>query len=143
MKNRNYASSSDVILSAVLRLGRRLRAERPQSTAPLSQLSALTALARHGAMPAARLAEIMRLQPQSLSRLIVALEEGDLIARTPSEIDRRTILLEITPAGRAAVRHDLAARRAWLERAMREVLGAEERELLELASPVMLKLADA
>jgi DNA-binding MarR family transcriptional regulator len=143
MKNRTYASSSDMILSAVLRLGRRLRAERPQSTVPLSQLSALTALARHGAMPAARLAEIMRLQPQSLSRLIVALEEDRLIARTPGEIDRRTILLEITQAGRAAVRHDLAARRAWLERAMADVLTGEERELLELASPVMLKLADA
>src|SRR5262245_46472161 len=108
MKNRSYESSSSMILSAVLRLARRLRAERPQSTVPLSQFSALTALARHGAMPAARLAEIMRLQPQSLSRLIVALEEDQLIARTPGEVDRRTILLEITPAGRAAVRHDLA-----------------------------------
>src|SRR5690242_4510044 len=114
MANRTYASSSELILSAVLRLGRRLRAERPHNTVPLSQLSALTALARHGAMPAARLAETMRLRPQSLSRLIVALEEDGLIERTPGAIDRRTIMLEATKAGRAAVRHDLSARRAWL-----------------------------
>lgn len=143
MANRTYASSSELILSAVLRLGRRLRAERPHNTVPLSQLSALTALARNGPMPAARLAEAMRLQPQSLSRLIVALEEDGLIERTPGAIDRRTIMLEATKAGRAAVRHDLSARRAWLEKALHDVLTSEERDLLAVASHAMLKLADA
>lgn len=143
MTDRIYGSSSELIVSAVLRLGRRLRAERPLNSVPLSQLGALTHLARRGPMPAARLAELMRLQPQSLTRLIAALEEDGLISRTPGEIDRRTILLEITKTGRAAVRHDLAARRAWLEKALQKVLTADERRLLEAASPAMIKLADA
>jgi DNA-binding MarR family transcriptional regulator len=143
MTYRDDRTSGELIMSAVLRLGRRLRAERPQSTIPLSQLAALTTLARLGPMPAARLAEMMRLQPQSLTRLIAALEEDGLITRSAGELDRRTIMLEASGAGRAAVRHDLAARRAWLERAIAKVLTDEERKRLVSASPVMLKLADS
>lgn len=142
MTTRDSLTSTELILSGVLRLGRRLRSERPQNTVPLSQLAALTTLARSGPMPAARLAEAMRLQPQSLSRLVVELEDDGLILRSPGEIDRRMIMLEITKAGRAAVRHDMAARKAWLERAMAEALSAEERKLLEAGAPIMLKLAD-
>src|SRR6185295_7929219 len=133
MTDRIYGSSSELIVSAVLRLGRRLRAERPLNSVPLSQLGALTHLARRGPMPAARLAELMRLQPQSLTRLIAALEEDGLIERSPGEIDRRTIMLEATKAGRATVRHDLSARQAWLEKAMHAELSVEERALLQAA----------
>jgi DNA-binding MarR family transcriptional regulator len=130
-------------MSAVLQLGRRLRAERPRDSVPLAQLSALEILLRLGPMPAARLAEIMRLQPQSLTRLIAALEESKLILRTPGEEDRRTILLEATRAGRTAVKRDLATRLAWMERAWQEQLTAAERNLLQAASTVMLRLASA
>jgi DNA-binding MarR family transcriptional regulator len=143
MTDRGDLPTGELIMSAILRLGRRLRAERPPDSVPLSQLSALTYLARQGPMPAARLAGLMRLQPQSLTRLIAALEEDGLIERSPGEVDRRTILLEATRTGRAAVRHDLSARRAWLERAMHAELGAGERAALEAAVPAMLKLADA
>lgn len=94
-------------------------------------------------MPAVRLAEIMRLQPQSLTRLIAALEEDGLIERERGAYDRRTITLSITRAGRMAVRRDLSARKAWLSRAMAETLTPEEQALLATASPLMLRLADA
>src|SRR5262245_61862010 len=123
MTNRMDTQQTRAIMSAVLLLGRRLRAERPRDAVPISQLNALTILRRLGPMPAARLAEEMLLQPQSLSRLIVSLEEDGLIVRTPGREDRRTILLEITKAGREAVVYDLAARQRWLERAMEELTG--------------------
>jgi DNA-binding MarR family transcriptional regulator len=93
-------------------------------------------------MPAARLAKAERLQPQSLSRLIAQLERDGLIKRRPGERDRRTLILEITAAGRKALSRDITARREWLEGAMRRVLMPGEREMLAHAAVAMLRLAD-
>jgi len=131
-----------LIVRGVLRLGRRLRSERPDSSVSLSALGMLSTLHRVGPMPAARLAQAERLQPQSLSRLIAQLERDGLIRRRPGQEDRRTLILEITAAGRQALSHDMAARRAWLEGAMRRVLVPGEREMLAHAAVAMLRLAD-
>jgi DNA-binding MarR family transcriptional regulator len=77
-----------------------------------------------------------------LSRLIVQLERDGLIERRPGEHDRRTLILEITAAGRKALSRDMTARRAWLEGAMRRVLMPGEREMLAHAAVAMLRLAD-
>jgi DNA-binding MarR family transcriptional regulator len=131
-----------LIVRGVLRLGRRLRSERPGSSVSLSALGMLSTLHRVGPMPAARLAQAERLQPQSLSRLIAQLERDGLIQRRPGPEDRRTLILEITAAGRQALSRDMAARRAWLEGAMRRVLVPGEREMLAHAAVAMLRLAD-
>ena len=130
-----------LIVRGVLRLGRRLRSERVGAVS-LSALGMLSTLHRAGPMPAARLAQAERLQPQSLSRLIAQLEREGLIKRRPGEKDRRTLILEITAAGRQILSRDMAARRAWLEGAMRRVLVPGERELLAHAAVAMLRLAD-
>lgn len=130
-----------LIVRGVLRLGRRLRSERGGAVS-LSALGMLSTLHRVGPMPAARLAQAERLQPQSLSRLIAQLEREGLIKRRPGEKDRRTLILEITAAGRQALSRDMAARRAWLEGAMRRVLVPGEREMLAHAAVAMLRLAD-
>jgi DNA-binding MarR family transcriptional regulator len=131
-----------LIVRGVLRLSRRLRSERPASTVSLSALSLLSTLHRSGPMPAARLAQAERLQPQSLSRLIAQLDRDGLIKRRPGKEDRRTLILEITEAGRRALSHDITARRAWLEGAMRKVLVPGEREMLAHAAVAMLRLAN-
>ncbi len=131
-----------LIVRGVLRLSRRLRAERPQEGVSLSALGMLSTLHRSGPMPAARLAQAERLQPQSLSRLIAQLDREGLIKRRPGREDRRMLILEITAAGRRALSRDIAARRAWLEGAMRKVLLPGERELLAHAAVAMLRLAD-
>src|SRR3984957_5908955 len=131
-----------LIVRGVLRLSRRLRSERPDSTVSLSALSLLSTLHRSGPMPAARLAQAERLQPQSLSRLIALLDRDGLIKRRPGKEDRRTLILEITDAGRRALSHDMTARRIWLEGAMRKMLVPGEREMLAHAAVAMLRLAD-
>lgn len=131
-----------LIVRGVLRLSRRLRSERPDSTVSLSAIGMLSTLHRSGPMPAARLAQAERLQPQSLSRLIAQLDRDGLIKRRPGKEDRRTLILEITEAGRRALSHDMTARRAWLESAMRKVLVPGEREMLAHAAVAMLRLAN-
>jgi DNA-binding MarR family transcriptional regulator len=131
-----------LIVRGVLRLSRRLRSERPDSTVSLSAIGMLSTLHRSGPMPAARLAQAERLQPQSLSRLIAQLDRDGLIKRRPGKEDRRTLILEITEAGRRALSHDITARRAWLESAMRRVLVPGERAMLAHAAVAMLRLAN-
>src|SRR5215469_2567786 len=131
-----------LIVRGILRLGRRLRAERPDTSVSLSALGMLSTLHRLGPMPAAHLAKAERLQPQSLSRLIAQMDRDGLIKRRPDEHDRRTLILEITPAGRQALSRDMTARRAWLEDAMRRVLLPAERAMLAHAAVAMLRLAD-
>ncbi|MBS0297795.1 MAG: MarR family transcriptional regulator [Proteobacteria bacterium] len=135
-------SDAALLARAVLRLGRRLRAERPDPSVTLAALALLSTLHRLGPMTAARLAEAERLQPQSLSRLLPKLEQAGLILRDPGPLDRRTLVLSITPQGRKALSGDIRARRAWLERAMRDTLSPEERAQLMAAAELMLRLAD-
>ena len=148
-KFRSYAYQMSILSDAqvaaivrgVLQLGRRLRAERPADSVPLSALAILSTLYARGPMPAARLAEAERLQPQSLTRLIHDLETRALIARAPDPADGRTLLISLTEAGRQAFHYDIAARQAWMSQAMESSLTGDEQALLLLASEVMAKLA--
>lgn len=129
------------IVRAVLRLGRRLRAQRPATSVNLSQLGVLATLHRLGAMPAARLADQEGLQPQSLTRVIAEMLAAGLIVRQRSTTDRRTLIIELTSKGRLALTRDISARRVWLERAMAVALNPTERALLTLSAELMLKVA--
>lgn len=130
-----------VIVKAVLQLARRLRSERPNPSVSLSSLGLLARLHQQGPMPAAALARAERLQPQSLSRLIAKLDADGLIARQPDPIDRRALVIAITPGGRRALKRDMDARRDWLEAALATVLTPAERERLTDAAELMLRLA--
>jgi DNA-binding MarR family transcriptional regulator len=130
------------IHEGVRQLTRRMRSGRLNARLGFSAIGILSALHRLGPMPAARLAEEERLQPQSLTRLIAALEKTKLIGRTRSDEDRREILLSITAAGRKALVDDLKDRRRWLERALGDALSPAERKRLVDAADIMLKLAN-
>jgi DNA-binding MarR family transcriptional regulator len=137
-------STSDpaaLLLRSILALGRRLRAERPGTSLSLSGLGILGSLNRHGPLIATQLAAEERLQPQSLTRLVAALEQDRLITRKRSDVDRRQITIAITTKGRKMLLNDMAARHAWLEMTMATALTTAERQTLISAAAAMLKLA--
>lgn len=127
----------------VIRLSRRLRLERPEQGEPLLQLTVLALLRSRGPMSPGDLASAERVQPQSLTRTLAALEAAGLIARDPDPEDGRRSLLTITHDGRRAIRDDVRQRDAWLAVAMAEVLSPVEQELLRLAGELMERLAEA
>lgn len=129
------------IVRGLLLLGRRMRTARPRDSVTLAGFAILGALRRLGPVPAVRLAEEERLQPQSLTRLVAGLERDGLIARTPDPTDRRALRLALTRRGAAVLKAELEARRAWLDRAITATLTEAERSLLVDAAAVMLKLA--
>ena len=141
MSNSESESPSALIIRAVLRLGRRLRAARPDKSVNLSTLALLSTLHRLGPMSAVQLARTEKLQPQSLTRLLAAMARDGLIVRETDPKDRRAHVIELTREGRGAVARDVAARRAWLDQAMEMALTAEEREQLTAVAPLMMRVA--
>ncbi|WP_459463618.1 MarR family winged helix-turn-helix transcriptional regulator [Rhizobium sp. No.120] len=129
------------LLRAVLALGRRLRGERPQGAVTLPAISLLGTLGRLGPMSAVRLATEERLQPQSLTRIVAALEGDGLIERRRDPADQRALIIALTDKGNAVLANDLRARQAWLSEAMLRVLSEGERAALIAATDIMLKLA--
>lgn len=130
------------VLRGLLALTRRLRAERPESAISPAALSILAALFRRGPMSGVALAAEQRLRPQSLTRLLAALERAELIERQPDPADRRNRVIALTRRGRGAFAAEMRARREWLEAAMAATLSAAEQASLLETAGAMLKLAD-
>ena len=80
------AEQARLLRTAVARLQRRLRFERGTMNFGLSAYSAVACVYQNGPMSAGQLATHERLQPQSLTRILAALEDQKLIARAA---DRR------------------------------------------------------
>jgi len=127
---------------SVLRLARRLRAERSDTSLTLSQLSALASLERHGALTPGELAAHERVQPPSMTRLVASLEQVGLVARTAHATDRRQVVLQVTAAGSDLLSEDRRRRDAWLSRQLRE-LDPADRAVLRQAAAVLDRLAGA
>jgi DNA-binding MarR family transcriptional regulator len=138
----NSFEAASVVRRAVMGLGRRLRAERPPDSLSATKLALLGHLYRRGPTAGVALAELERIQPQSLTRVLADLVEEGLISRRPDPDDGRRQLLEITPDGRAALTGDMQMRDAWLAKAMDSELSDAERELLRTAAKLMERLAD-
>ena len=133
------AELASTLRVSVMRLARRLRAERIATDLSLTQLAALGTLDRHGALTPRELADHEKVQPPSMTRVLAGLEERGLILRTPHETDGRQHLVSLTADAKALLREDRRRRDAWLAQRLAE-LTPEERELLRAAAPVIERL---
>ncbi|MGW2642789.1 MarR family winged helix-turn-helix transcriptional regulator [Streptomyces sp. NPDC001348] len=134
--------SATEIRQGVVRLARRLSAERPEDGLSLNKSSVLAHLRRNGPMSAGALAAADYQQPQSLTRVFAELESDGLISRTRDSRDGRQRVLELTAEGRKALARDMAQRDAWLGGALAALTETEQQVLL-LASRLMNRLADS
>ena len=146
-QNRTDAGLATALRISVSRLARRLRVERtepgPDGVALSdTQLAALAALERHGAMTPGELAEHEKVQPPSMTRVIAALSDWGLVTRAPHATDRRQVVLTVTPAGRELVTRTRRRREAWLARRLAE-LTPQERAALRAAAPILEKLSQS
>lgn len=137
---RTQAGLASALRPAVMRLARRLRNEREDTSLTLNQLSTLGTLARLGALTLGELAAAERIQPPSMTRIVSGLEERGLVAREPAPNDRRLVIVRLADEGKALLAADRRRRDAWLNQRLRE-LTPEERDVLRRAVPVLEKLA--
>jgi DNA-binding MarR family transcriptional regulator len=125
---------------AVMRLSRRLRTQRVDTTVTLTHLAALSTLRRHGPMSPGELAAHERVQPPSMTRVVVALEGMGLVSRTPHPTDGRQVVIALTDAATALLDDEARAREAWLTGQLQQ-LSPAEREVLREAAVLVDKLA--
>jgi DNA-binding MarR family transcriptional regulator len=146
--DRELLEAATGLRRGITRLGRRLRAERPEPREDEPELSnlglsVLAHLHRQGRMTPGALAAAERLQPQSLTRTLAVLEHEGLVIREPEGRDGRSSLLALTEPGVEALVQDMRRRDEWLAAAMARELTRTERELLRLAGDLMEHLAES
>jgi DNA-binding MarR family transcriptional regulator len=124
---------------AVMRFSRRLRNQRVDTSVTLTHLAALSTLKRNGPMSPGELAAQERVQPPSMTRVVVALEGMGLVTRTPHPTDGRQVVIDLTPAAEGLLSEEARAREAWLSSRLQE-LTADERAVLREAAAIMEKL---
>ena len=125
---------------AVMRFSRRLRHQRVDTSVTLTHLAALSTLKRHGAMSPGELAGHERVQPPSMTRVVVALEGMGMVTRSPHPTDGRQVVIDLTPDAEELLTAEARAREAWLTDTL-EQLTAQERAVLREAAVIIDELA--
>jgi len=142
MLTRHDTELASALRLAVMRLARRMRAERADTSLTLSQLASLATLERHGPMTPGELAAAERVQPSSMTRLIASLEQAGLVDRAPHSSDGRQVVLTASDPGVALLREDRRRREAWLARRLTE-LTPDDVDVLRRAVVVFDRLASS
>src|ERR671921_2430974 len=114
---------------ALTRLNRRIRQARPVGDLTFSQLSALTSLQLAGALTPRELADVERVQPPTMTKIVGKLEDRGLVVRTPHPTDGRQVILAPTEQGRVVYSQFERARNEWLAKQLAE-LSPDERDVL-------------
>jgi len=127
---------------AITRLNRRVRQARPVGDLTVTQLSALTSLNLAGALTPRELADVERVQPPTMTKIVAKLEERGLVQRTPHPTDGRQVILAATEGGRAVLDQFERARNEWLATRLAE-LTEDERETLRRAADILQGIARA
>lgn len=127
---------------ATMRLARLLRQHADPETG-LSQgaITALGTIKRCGPVTLGRLAELERVQPPSMTKIVARLEERGLVVREIDPLDRRVARVQVTPAA-AEVLAELRTRRNEHLAARIAQLSPADRELLAAALPALERLAE-
>ncbi len=127
---------------SLMRLARRLRAERLDEGLTPTQLAVLGSLDRHGPMTLGELAAHEKVQPPSMTRTTAILDERGLLTRVIQEADRRQVRIAISDTGLALLREDRRRRDAWLAGRF-DQLTSDERALLHQVAPLLDRLAQS
>jgi DNA-binding MarR family transcriptional regulator len=131
-----------MLREAIQRLNRRVRQTRAVGDLTSSQLSALTSLQLAGALTPRELADVERVQPPTMTKIVGKLEERGLVVRTPHPTDGRQVILAATEQGRAMYAQFEKVRNEWLA-AQLAALSAEDQDVLVRAARILQEVARA
>lgn len=106
-------SVADRLRPTLLRLGRELRRERIAGVSP-QQVGLLVSIKYAPGITVGQLATEERVSTAAMSKRVSRLERDGIVARTPSEADRRCVGLTLTEEGQRVLRRVRSRRTAWL-----------------------------
>ncbi|NUO99109.1 MAG: MarR family transcriptional regulator [Nonomuraea sp.] len=140
MDLRSDAGLASALRVSMARLTRRLRRQAAAHSLTPTQFATLAAVERHSGITPGELAELEKVQPPSMTRVIAALEERGLVARTPHPTDRRQVSVTVTEAAQTLLKEERRRKEAWLTQRLKD-LSPEERSILRQAAPILEKLS--
>src|SRR5512132_2325663 len=140
MRTTSQADLAVRLRLAVARTARRLRQEAGEGLSP-SQAAALATIDRHGPLTPSELADRERIRRPTATRLIAALEEAGLVARTRDPEDGRSFLVALSPGGRELLARVRTRKDAYLSRRLRE-LSPEDRATLDRAAAILERVLE-
>lgn len=132
---------ADRLRPTLLRLGRELRRERIGGVSP-HQVSLLVAIKHGPGVTVGELAADERISTAAMSKRVSRLERDGLVARTPSERDRRCVGLSLTEEGQRTLRRVRSRRTAWLASRL-ESLSPDELAAVGVAAEALTRLVQA
>lgn len=130
------------VRSAIGRLYRRFRSERPEGGLGDAALEVLTRLHKHGSQTLTELSEYDRVSPASMSQTVNRLTSAGYAVRTRDRDDRRKVLFSTTAEGEELVSAARAQRNAWLDQRL-QALSAEDRAIIARATELLASIADS
>jgi len=128
--------------SAVGRLYRRFRSERPEGGLGDAALEVLTRLHKRGPQTLTELSEHDRVSPASMSQTVNRLTSAGYAVRTRDPGDGRKVLFSATAEGHELASAARAQRNAWLDQRL-EALSAEDRAVIARATALLASIADS
>jgi DNA-binding MarR family transcriptional regulator len=130
------------VRSAIGRIYRRFRSERPEGSLGDAALAVLSRLQKHGPQTLTELSEQDRVSPASMSQTVNRLTSAGYAVRTPDPGDRRKVLFRATAEGAELARAARAQRNAWLDQRL-QALSAEDRAVIARATALLSRIADS
>ena len=130
------------VRSAVGRLYRRFRSDRPDGSLGDTALAVLTRLHKHGPQTLTELSEHDRVSPASMSQTVNRLTSAGYAVRTGAPDDRRKVLFSTTAEGDELASAARAQRNAWLDQRL-QALSAEDRAVIARATALLSRISDS
>jgi DNA-binding MarR family transcriptional regulator len=124
------------------RIARRLRQSHAAGDLSLSEVSVLSRLERDGPSTPSALAEHERVRQQAMATTLAALEERGLVDRRPDATDGRRVVMTLTEAGRATVRHRRSESAQRLIAVLEREFSADELRTVDAVLPLLERLAE-
>jgi DNA-binding MarR family transcriptional regulator len=128
----------ETLRDVTLRLGRRLR-RHAHTDLTMSQLSALSTLARHDSTRVSDLARREAIGKSTVTRLVARLEELGLVLRAPDPTDGRGYTVTVTAAGAELLARANERANEFLGRELGR-LGAADQDAILAALPALDRL---
>ena len=132
---------AELLHSTAIRLLRIVRRMDESSGLTAPRLSALSVIVFNGAITLGKLAEAEQVRPPTMTRIVNALEEEELVIKAPDPSDRRVIQIMATTKGKRVLVRGRARRVQLLAEQVRHQDKGEQ-ENLYAAMATIQKLSD-
>lgn len=137
------ASALAAELRAVLgKLKRKMREHGGRNDLTPSQVSVILRLEKDGPSTVSSLARAEGMRPQSMSAIIAALLDAELVSGSPDPSDARQTLMSLSSKCLEAMKEGRAAKQDWLTHTIREKLSYDDQEKLADVLKLLARLVE-